>query len=84
MLYRKAKQRIDTWLSETGTALLVSGARQVGKTRLIRECLNDSNLDYLEVNLIEEPDLIPLFSQATSVHDLIVGLSTAKNHHFIK
>ena len=73
MLYRKAKKRIDTWLSETGNALLVSGARQVGKTRLIRECLNDSNLDYLEVNLIEEPDLIPLFSQSTSVHDLIVG-----------
>lgn len=84
MLYRKAKQRIDTWLSETGTALLVSGARQVGKTRLIRECLNDSNLDHLEINLIEEPDLIPLFSQSTSVQDLVVGLSTAKNHHFIK
>ena len=84
MLYRKAKDRIDAWMSDSGTALLVSGARQVGKTRLIRECLNERNLDYLEINLIDEPYLIPLFSQSASVQDLIVGLSTAKNHHFIK
>lgn len=84
MLYRKAKERIDTWMSDSGVALLVSGARQVGKTRLIRECLKERNLDYLEINLINEPDLIPLFSQSSSVQDLVVGLSTAKNHHFIK
>ena len=75
---------IDHWISDSHKALLVSGARQVGKTRLIRECLKDCGLDYLEINLIEESDIRKLLEQASTVDELVIGLSGAKDHHFKK
>lgn len=84
MLYRKAKKEIDLWMKESGNGLMVSGARQVGKTRLIRECLQNSGRDYLEINLIERPELIPLLDTSTSVQDLVINLSTAFDHEFIR
>ncbi len=84
MLYRKAQKKIDAWIAYPGKALLVSGARQVGKTWLIRDCLKRSGRDYLEVNLVDEPELVPLISQSSSVQDLVIALSGVKNHRFIK
>ena len=55
MLYRKAKNTINKWISNGNEALLVTGARQVGKTYIIRECLKESSYDYIEINLIKEP-----------------------------
>ncbi len=79
MLKRKAEEDIRTWIRTPGTALLVSGARQVGKTWTIRKCLRDEGCDWLEVNLIEEPALVSALEKCGSVEDLIVILSTAKN-----
>lgn len=66
MLYRKAKKSIENWLLNDNCALLVSGARQVGKTYLIREVLKESKRDYVEFNFIKQPNLIPLFNSAIS------------------
>ena len=84
MLKRKAEKEIMEWIQSSKTALLVSGARQVGKTWSIRKCLQDANCDYLEVNLIEEPELIPALAQCSSVSDLVVMLSAAKSYSFKK
>ena len=84
MLLRKAEKEILSWIRFSNTALLVSGARQVGKTWLIRNCLRTEGCDYLEINLIEEPDLIPALAQCSSVSDLVVMLSAAKNYSFTK
>ena len=84
MLGRKCEKEIINWINHPGTALLVSGARQVGKTWIIRECLQRMGCDYLEVNLIREPALIPVFEQSTTVDDLIVGLTAAKQYRFQK
>ncbi len=84
MLYRKTEKEIDTWIKGSKQALLVSGARQVGKTWLIRESLKKSGRDYLEINLIEEPELAELLSQCTNVQDVVIALSGTKEHHFIK
>lgn len=80
MLYRKAKTAIESWFKESRNALLVTGARQVGKTWLIREFLKECGCDYIEINLIEEPELIPVLEKAGSVEDLIISISTAKSH----
>lgn len=82
MLERKAKKEILTWMQLSKTALLVSGARQVGKTWLIRQCLQEQGVDYLEVNLIQEPELIPVLSTCKSVEDLVINLSAVKDHTF--
>ena len=84
MLKRKAEVAINNWILESKTALLVSGARQVGKTYTIRDCLSKSNCDYLEINLIEQPELIPVLECTQSVDDLVINLSAATNHSFIK
>ena len=36
-MYRKDSLIIEEWLKSSGKALLVTGARQIGKTWLIRE-----------------------------------------------
>ena len=84
MLKRKAENDIISWIHNGKTALLVSGARQVGKTWSIRRCLEQEKCHYLELNLIQEPELIPALEKSTSVEDLIINLSAAKSFSFRK
>ncbi|WP_333672247.1 ATP-binding protein, partial [Holdemanella porci] len=56
-------------------AFLLTGARQIGKTYLIRECLKESKYDYVELNFIERPELVELFENATNAQDLLMRLS---------
>ena len=64
MLYRKAKKYIEDWINNDTCALLISGARQVGKTYLIRETLKENKKDFVEFNFIRQPNLISLFNSA--------------------
>ena len=84
MLERKAEGEILSWIRSSRTALLVSGARQVGKTYTIRKCLREEGCDHIEINLIEEPDLIPALSRCDKVEELILVLSAAKGCKFTK
>ena len=84
MIKRKAEEKIKDWINGSPKALLVSGARQVGKTYSIRRCLAEAGCNYLEINLIEQPELIPVFEQSMSVDDLVVNLSAATNYSFVK
>lgn len=84
MLLRKVEKDINEWITSSTSALLIDGARQVGKTWAIRKYLQDNNCDYLEINLIEEPDLITVLDKSQSVQDLIINLSAAKEYSFTK
>lgn len=75
-LKRKCEKAIRKWYQQSSKALLVKGARQVGKTHLIRSVLSALNCDYMEINLIETPEAVSVLRQASSVDDLILGLST--------
>lgn len=78
-LKRKCGKVISDWFqSGTKQALLVKGARQVGKTRLIREVLKSEGADFFEINLIETPAAVKVLEQAASVDELAIGLSTLK------
>ena len=55
---REAAKGIKEWLDHGKEALLVTGARQIGKTYLIRECLRAENVPFVEINFIEQQDLI--------------------------
>ena len=39
MIERKAEKKVKNWIARGNDALLITGARQIGKTYLIRECL---------------------------------------------
>ncbi len=83
VIKRKAEEKIREWINCSKKALLVSGARQVGKTYSIRRCLTEANCDFLEINLVEQPELIPLFERSMSVDDLKVNLSAATGYSFV-
>ena len=86
-MYRKVENQIKNWILGTNKeALLLTGARQVGKTFLIRELLKSNNCDYVEFNLIEQPSLIPLFESArmNDINSFLARLSVATEHELIK
>ena len=52
MLFRKAYSEIKKWYnSNYNKALLVDGARQIGKTYLIRQFLKENSNSFVEFNL---------------------------------
>ncbi len=84
MLKRKIEDKINYWINNDNKALLIDGARQVGKTYIIRKVLADNNINYIEFNLLNNPELIPLLANSTTVDDLITNLSLFSNKPFIK
>ena len=75
MIDRLAKKALNNWIADGKDALLLTGARQIGKTYLIRECLKESGIPYIEFNFIEQPELIELFSGAKNTQELLMRLS---------
>lgn len=75
MIDRKAKQEILSWIAHGTEALLLTGARQIGKTYLIRETLEQMEIPYVELNFIEQPELISLFEHASNTQELLMRMS---------
>lgn len=82
MIYRKAESEIKDWIEKEKKALLVTGARQIGKTYLIRECLKSSGLPYVEFNFVEQPELISLFETSSSTQELLLRMSVVSGKSF--
>lgn len=75
MLNRKIESEIKNWIHNDDRALLIYGVRQAGKTYIIRKCLQDECCDYVEFNLIENPELVEVIESARDTDDLIIKLS---------
>lgn len=75
MLKRKIEKDIMHWIDSSDKALLIYGVRQAGKTFIVRECLKAAGCDYIEFNLIRQPEIVGILDGATSVDDLILKLS---------
>ena len=75
-LYRAIETEIEHFLtSDKKEALLITGARQVGKTFIIRKCAKKL-FDYVvEINFIEKPEAVKLFENARSSEDILLRLS---------
>ncbi len=83
MLERKIEKHINEWINNPRRALLVTGARQVGKTYSIRKCLKENNSRYLEINLILDPEYIKALRQSTTIDDLKFNLSALSDFQFV-
>lgn len=84
MLNRKIESSITSWIRNDKKALLIEGARQVGKTYIIRKVLTELGCEYIEFNLIQSPELIILFAKSESIDDMITNLSLFTDKPFIK
>ena len=84
MLNRKIEKDIINWLKNENKALLIDGARQVGKTYIIRKVLKENNYVYNEFNLLKTPEIIELLKNSETVDDLVTNLSLFADHPFEK
>ena len=75
MLKRKIEKDIEKWIENSEKAILIYGVRQAGKTFIIRECLKRNECEYIEFNLIDQPELVEVLKSSTSIDDLILKLS---------
>jgi predicted AAA+ superfamily ATPase len=66
-MWRKALQDLEEWFgrpSRQRKPLIIRGARQVGKSYLVRDFIRRSGLDLLELNLERDRDIAKLFRPA--------------------
>ena len=81
------KRKIDTYLTnyyETNrNALLITGARQIGKTYSIRE-FGRTFKSFIEINFLENPDAVALFKGAKNSSDILLRLSAITTKPLIK
>lgn len=75
MLKRKIEREIGHWFDNSKKALILYGARQVGKTFIIRSVLEEREETYAEFNLIRDKGVLEILRGFTSVDDLILKLS---------
>ncbi len=73
-MYRKDSVFIKDWLENSNKALLVTGARQTGKTWLIRNVINSSPYKLFEINFIDQPDMADFLNAKASAEDFLVKL----------
>lgn len=76
MLYRKMEAIIEAHLtSDSQKILLIDGARQVGKTYLIRYVGQKLFENFIEINLVEDSLGDRLFAETRTVEDLYLQIS---------
>lgn len=77
MLYRKFYDYMENWKNDKNKkALFISGARQIGKTTLIREFGERNYKNFLEINFITTPSAKEIFNGDLSA-DLLIAKLTA-------
>ena len=82
------KRKIDRYLADffdtDRKALMLTGARQIGKTYSIRRFGHEHFERFVEINFIENPGLVKVFSKAKNCQDILLRLSTVTSQDLIK
>lgn len=83
MLKRKIDNYIRDYYSTNRNALLITGARQIGKTFSIRE-FGKSFKSFIEINFVDNPEAVEVFKGAKSSADILLRLSAITTTPLIK
>ena len=83
MLKRKIDHYIKRYYETTRNALLITGARQIGKTYSIREFVK-SFKSFVEINFIDNPEAVEVFRGAKGSADILFRLSAMTTIPLIK
>ena len=76
MLYRKITKRIEEYLSsDSDRMLLIDGARQIGKSYIIRHVGEKMFSNYIEINMEEDKLRDRIFAEAKTTKDFYMALS---------
>lgn len=84
MLQRKAVAALQSWKNEnTKQGLLVTGARQVGKTTSIRMFAAQNYDVFVEINFFERPEAVSLIRAASDTQDLLLRITALSDVQLI-
>lgn len=76
MLKRRMQKEMECFFStEQKSALMITGARQVGKTYLIREFAKEHFENVIEINFLENTEAVKLFENAKTSEDILLRIS---------
>ena len=76
MLYRKAYDKLLEWKKQPKRkALCIMGARQIGKTTVIRQFGQDQYECFVEINFITDPDAAKIFAGNLDADTVITNLT---------
>ncbi len=84
MIKRKIDRYLDEFFMNDHKALLLTGARQIGKTFSIRHFAQSHFETFIEINFIDNPSLVKVFAQAKNSQDILLRLSTLTTQKLIK
>lgn len=76
MLQRKAWRVLEQWKAQGAThALMLTGARQTGKTTLVREFAHERYGRFAELNFLTDPDAAAVFAGPLDAETIIENLT---------
>lgn len=84
MLERKISHYIEHFYEVNKGALLLAGARQIGKTYSVRRFAEKHFKSFVEINFVENPDAVGIFSNAKNSGDILLRLSVFTDQPLIK
>ena len=85
MLDRTMEKKIENFFkTESKSALMITGARQVGKTYCIRQFARKHFESVIEINFLEMPQAITLFENARNSEDILLRISALTDIPLIK
>ncbi|MDR1518204.1 MAG: AAA family ATPase [Dysgonamonadaceae bacterium] len=84
MLKRKIDNYLHDFYRRQKNALLVTGARQTGKTYSIRRFGETHFASFIEINFIETPNAVDIFSNAKNTKDILLRISAITQKPLIK
>lgn len=84
MLERKISHYIEHFYEVNKGALLLAGARQIGKTYSVRRFAEKHFKSFVEINFVENPDAVGIFSNAKNSGDILLRLSAFTDQPLIK
>ena len=77
MLFRKIEDKINRhFASDTDKVLVVTGARQIGKSYIIRYCASRYFKHIVEINLIEDSEGNRLFQSISDIENFYLALAS--------
>ena len=75
MIPRKLDKKIVEHYASNRSALLLTGARQTGKTYAIRKFAEENGYDLLEINFFSDPAANAIFENHAGVDDILIRIS---------
>src|SRR5574344_274631 len=84
MIERKIEAQFEHFYSTTKMALLVTGARQIGKSFSIRRFGVSHFESFIEINFIQDGDVAEMMKDVTNAQDILMRLSVIYGQKMIK